>query len=141
MKKCFKYFFNFSPPLSKVVESSSQYFSSASSQSSLSLSSTSSSSFEDQLLSSRYQPALDFVELKVPRKIVNLLEVVATLDRRKLSPNAFNDVFAAIVRASGGYLNNFVISTSSTNRIEKMSIQKCLKKQKILKKQYNMNLF
>ena len=54
--------------LSKVVESSSQYFSSASSQSSLSLSSTSSSNFEDQLLSSRYQPAPDFVELKSSQK-------------------------------------------------------------------------
>ena len=48
---------------SKVAESSSQYFSSATSQSSLSPSSTSSSNFEDQ-------PAPDFVELKAARKIL-----------------------------------------------------------------------
>ena len=103
----------------KVVESSSQYFSSASSQRSLLPSSTSSSNFEDQLLYSKYQPAPDFDELKVPRKIVNSSEVVAALDRHKISPRAFNDVFAAIVKASGRYLNNFVISTSTTNRTAK----------------------
>ena len=84
--------------LSRVVESSSQYFSSARSQSSLSPSSTSSFNYEDQLLSSRYQLAPDFVKLKVPRKIANSPEVAAASDRHKLSPNAFSGVFAAIVR-------------------------------------------
>ena len=116
--------------LCKVVESSSQYFSSASSQSSLSPSSTSSSNFEDQLLSSRYQPAPDFVELKVSRKIVNSLEIVAALDRHKLTPNAFSDVSAAIVRASGGDPKNFVISTGTTNRTAKNVRTKMLEKAK-----------
>ena len=110
--------------LIKVVESFSKTFSSASSQSSLSPSSTSSSNFEDQLLSSKYQPVPDFVELKVPKKIVNSPEVVAALDHHKLSPYSFNDVLAAVVRASNGDLNNFVISTSTTNRTAK----KCLYK-------------
>jgi len=95
--------------LIKVVDSSSQNLSSASSKTSSPASSISSSNFEDRLLSSKYQLAPEFVELRVPRKIVNSPEVVAAIDRHKLSPNAFNDVFAAIVRASGGDLNNFVI--------------------------------
>ena len=116
--------------LSRVVESSSQYFSSARSQSSLSPSSTSSFNYEDQLLSSRYQPAPDFVKLKVPRKIANLPEVAAASDRHKLSPNAFSDVFAAIVRASGADFNNFVISTSTTNRAAKNVRTKMFEKAK-----------
>ena len=57
----------------------------------------------------------DFIELKVPRRILNSPDIVAAVDRHKLSSNAFNDVFASIVRSSGGN-NDFVLSTSTSNR-------------------------
>ena len=57
--------------------------------------------FEDNLLSSRYK-AIDFIELQVPKRVVSPPDVVATVNRHKLSCNAFNDVFAAIMRASSG---------------------------------------
>ena len=103
--------------LSEVVDCSSQCLSSASSQSPSS--SKSFSDFEDQQLSPRYQPAPNLDELKVPQKILSTPKVIAAVDRHKLSSNAFDDVFAAIVRASGGNLNNFVISTSTTSRANK----------------------
>ena len=58
----------------------------------------------------------DFVELKVPRKILNSPDRAAAVDRHKLSPNAFNNVFASIVSASGGDVNDFVLSTSTSSR-------------------------
>ena len=91
---------------------------------------------------SRINCSTDFVELKVSRKIVNSPKVVAALDHHKLSPSAFNDVFAAFIRASSGYLNNFVISTSTTNRTAKKVRTKMFEKAKEdLKKQYSINSF
>ena len=64
----------------------------------------------------------DFIELKVPRRILNSPDVAAEVNRHKLSPNAFNDIFAAIVSASGGNINEFVLSTSTNSQ----TTNKCL---------------
>jgi len=116
--------------LRKVVDSSSLCLSSASSETSSVTSNASFFDFENRPLSHRNQPAPDFVELKIPRKIANSPEVVAAIDRHKLSPNAFNDVFAAIVRASGGDLNDFIISSSTTSRAAKSVRKKTFEKVK-----------
>ena len=72
----------------------------------------SSSELEDNLLSSRYKAATDFIELKVPRRILNSPNIVAAVNRHKLFPNAFN-IFAGIAKASGDNVNNFVLNTST----------------------------
>ena len=72
----------------------------------------SSSELEDNLLSSRYKAATDFIELKVLRRILNSPNIVAAVNRHKLFPNAFN-IFAGIAKASGDNVNNFVLNTST----------------------------
>ena len=57
---------------------------------------------------------MDFIELKVPK--LNSPDIVAAADRHKLFPNAFNNAFAAIVRASGGNVNGLVLSASTSSR-------------------------
>ena len=73
----------------------------------------------------------DFTELQVSRRIFNSPDTVAAVDRHKLSPNAFNDVFAATVRARGDDINNFVLRTSTSSQtIKKISALRCMMKSK-----------
>ena len=64
------------------------------------------SDFEDNLLSSRHKATLDFIEMKISRKILDSTDVVAAVNRHKFFPNAFNDTSSTIVRASGGNVND-----------------------------------
>ena len=68
------------------------------------------------MLSSRYKVTPHFIELKVLRRILNLPDIVAAVDRHKLSPNAINNVFAGLVRASGGNVNDFVLCKSTSSQ-------------------------
>ena len=74
-----------------------------------------SSDFEANLLFSKYKATLDIIEMKVRRRILNSPDIVAAVDRHRLSPYAFRDVFAAIVGANGGNVNDFVLSTSTSS--------------------------
>jgi len=46
-------------------------------------------------------------------------QVVAAADRHKLSSNALNDVVSSVIKESGGDVNDFVLSTSTTLRARK----------------------
>ena len=57
-----------------------------------------------------------FITLYVPRRITSLPQVVAAADRHKLSSNALNDVLTGLIKGSGGDVNDFIISASTTRR-------------------------
>ena len=45
--------------------------------------------FQNNMIFLRYKAARYFIELKVPRRILNSPDTVAAVNRHKLSPNAF----------------------------------------------------
>ena len=57
-----------------------------------------------------------FITLDVPRRITSLPQVVAAADRHKLSSNALNDDLTGLIKDSGGDVNDFIISASTTRR-------------------------
>jgi hypothetical protein len=58
----------------------------------------------------------DFVCLKVPRKIMQSDEITQAADRLKLSDNQGTMIVSAVLKASGGNLDDFDISRSTTRR-------------------------
>ena len=55
-----------------------------------------------------------FITLNVPRRFTSLPQVVAAADRHKLSSNALNGVLTGLIKDSGGDVNDFIISASTT---------------------------
>ena len=52
----------------------------------------------------------------MPWRITSLPQVDTAADRHKLSSNALNDVLTGLIKDSGGDVNDFIISTSTTRR-------------------------
>ena len=87
-------------------------------------SSESSMSGDDVVKCDTFSAKKSFVTLNVPKKITSLPQVVAAADRHKLSSNALNDVLSALIKDSGGDVNDFILSTSTTLRFRKVARSK-----------------
>lgn len=58
----------------------------------------------------------DFVNLKLPKKIMQCVEITAAADRLKLSDTQITMIVSAVVKAGHGDLNNFDVSRCTTRR-------------------------
>lgn len=72
--------------------------------------------FEVSLVGNEKQDDTEFVSLRMPKKIMQCDEITKAADRLKLTDNQVTMVVSAVIKASGGNLDNFDISRSTTRR-------------------------
>lgn len=72
--------------------------------------------FEVKLPDDEKPADTEFVSLRMPKKIMQCDEITSAADRLKLSDNQATMLVSAVIKASGGNLDDFDISRSTTHR-------------------------